>query len=451
VYQVSISGPFSTADDRGPDYTPSRRRIFVCRPSGPDEDEECATRILSTLLRRAYRRPVDAEDLHAPMEFFQRGLTKGGFDLGIERAVSAILVSPHFLFRIERDSAALPPGTAYRISDVELASRLSFFLWSSIPDDELLDLAIRGELSRPEVLQEQVRRMLADERSASLATNFADQWLYLRNVESLTPNARLYPDFGENLRQAMRRETEMLFESILREDRSVLDLIDPGYTYLSERLAKHYEVPHVYGSRFRKVVLDEQSQRGGILRHASVLSVTSYATRTSPVLRGKWILENLLGTPPAPPPPDVPTLEDNTVSAALPVRERLALHRANAACARCHDLIDPIGFALEHFDAVGRWRELEEGQPVDASGGMPDGSTFTGVVGLEAALLERPELFVRTLCEKLLTFALGRGVEHYDAPAIRRIVRDAMGENYRFSSFILGIVQSVPFQMRAAE
>ena len=448
VYQVSITGPFEA---QGVGDTPSRQRIFICRPTGPDDAEDAARRILSHLLRRAYRRPVDDEDLKTPLEFFRQGLAEGGFDVGIERALAAVLVSPHFLFRIERDPHGLSPDTAYRVSDVELASRLSFFLWSSIPDDELLDLAVRGELSRPEVLDRQVRRMLADERSESLVTNFAGQWLYLRNVESLMPNARLYLDFGHNLRQALRRETEMLFESILREDRSVLDLIDPGYTYLNERLAKHYEIPHVYGSRFRRVPTGEESRRGGILRHGSILAVTSYATRTSPVIRGTWILENILGTPPPPPPPDVPALEDNTVSASLPVRERLAAHRANAVCARCHDLIDPPGFALEHFDAVGRWRELEQGQPVDASGGLPDGSEFTGVDGLEQALLQRPELFVRTLTEKLLTFALGRGVEHYDAPAVRKIVRDARDEDYRLSALIVGIVNSVPFQMRSTE
>jgi hypothetical protein len=445
VYQVSINGPF---DATGPGNTPSRRRIFICRPTGPEDEDACAQRILPTLLRRAYRRPASELDLKSPMEFFHRGRQEGGFEAGIQEALSAMLVNPQFLFHIEMDPPGVLPNQAYRISDLELASRLSFFLWSSIPDDELLDTAVRGELSRPKVLQQQVRRMLADERSKSLVTNFADQWLYLRNLESVTPNARLFPDFGDNLRQAFRRETELLFENILREDRSVLELLNPGRTYVNERLAKHYEIPHVYGSRFRPVSLAEGSHRGGILRHGSILSVTSYATRTSPVIRGKWILESILGTPPPPPPPNVPALEDSKVSATLPVRERLAAHRAQAACARCHDLIDPVGFALEHFDAVGRWRELEGEQPVDANGSLPDGSEFTGVNGLEQALLERPEWFVRTLTEKLLTFALGRGVEYYDAPAVRRIVRDARDEDYRFSSLILGIVTSTPFQMR---
>jgi hypothetical protein len=293
--------------------------------------------------------------------------------------------------------------------------------------------------------------MLADERSRSLVTNFADQWLYLRNLDAVIPDGRLFPDFDDNLRVAFRRETELLFEEIQREDRSVLALLDSPHTYLNERLAKHYGIPHVYGSHFRKVLLDDGSQRGGILRHGSILSVTSYATRTSPVIRGKWILENILGMPPPPPPPNVPALQDNTVAGNLPVRVRLAAHRANAACAACHDFIDPVGFGLENFDAVGRWRELEHEHPVDASGSLPGGTAFQGVSGLERAVLQRPELFVRTLTEKLLTYALGRGVEHYDAPAVRKIVREAKDENYRFSSLILGVVKSVPFQMRAAE
>ncbi|MBW3543918.1 MAG: DUF1592 domain-containing protein, partial [Planctomycetes bacterium] len=316
VYQVSMTGPFNST---GPGDTASRRRIFVCRPNGAADEDDCSRRILSAIVRRAYRRPVTEEDLKTPLAFFREGRAEGGFDAGIERALSAVLVNPQFLFRIERDperngaadSVASP--RAYRISDVELASRLSFFLWSSIPDDDLLDVAARGELRRPELLEQQVRRMLADERSRSLVSNFADQWLYLRNLESVTPDARLYPDFGDNLRQAFRKETELLFESVLREDRSVLDLLDPQYTHLNERLAKHYGIPHVYGSWFRRVPLETGSQRGGILRHGSILSVTSYATRTSPVIRGKWVLENILGTPPPPPPPDVPALEDNTV------------------------------------------------------------------------------------------------------------------------------------------
>ncbi|HEX5102216.1 MAG TPA: DUF1592 domain-containing protein, partial [Pirellulaceae bacterium] len=365
-------------------------------------------------------------------------------------ALSSILVNPQFLFRIERDPAGVEPGAVYPIDDFALASRLSFFLWSSLPDDELLDLAADGKLREAEIFDAQVRRMLADPRAASLVSNFAAQWLYLRNLEAAQPDMRLFPDFDDNLRQAMRRETELCFERIVREDRSVLDLVRADATYLNERLARHYGIPHVYGSRFRRVALDDDRHRGGLLRQGSILTVTSYATRTSPVIRGKWVLENLLGSPPPPPPANVPDLKDNTVSSRLSVRERLAEHRANATCANCHNLIDPAGLSLENFDAVGRWRTLEEGRPINASGGLPDGSSFAGVAGLERALLDRPELFVQTLTEKLLTFALGRGIEHYDAPAVREIVRDAKDNEYRFSQIILGIAHSTPFQMRKA-
>jgi hypothetical protein len=383
------------------------------------------------------------------MEFFQAARIDGGFDGGIEAAVSAILVNPNFLFRIERDPPDAQPQTAYQISDVELASRLSFFLWSSIPDDELLDVAERGELRNPDVLEQQVRRMLADPRAESLATNFAGQWLYLRNLDSTTPNLRLFPDFDDNLRQSFRRETELFVDSILREDRSVLDLLDADYTFLNERLARHYGIPHIYGSRFRRVELPADSVRGGLLRHGSILTVTSYATRTSPVLRGNWVLENLVGLAPPPPPPDIPALDDNTVAAHLPIRQRMAQHRADPSCAVCHDLIDPVGFALENFDAVGRWRDQINGHPVDAAGGLPDGSQFTGVAGLEQGLRARPDVFVGTLVERLLTFALGRGVETFDAPAARQIVRQAADDDYRFSAVVLGIAESTPFQMRA--
>jgi mono/diheme cytochrome c family protein len=445
VYQVSVTGPFGA---KGPGDTPSRRRIFVAQPKSPDDEEACAKQILSTLLRRAYRRPVGDADLKRVLPLYHDARRDGDFDAGIEAALSAVLVSREFLFRIERDPPGIAAKTAYRVNDIELASRLSFFLWSSIPDDELLDLAERDELHKPDVLVKQARRMLADPRSQSLVTNFASQWLHLRNLDSITPDGRLFPDFDDNLRQAMRRETELLFEEVMRENRSVLDLLKADHTHLNERLAKHYGIPHVYGPRFRKVALERDGERGGLLRHASVLTVTSYATRTSPVIRGKWILENLLGTPPPPAPPNVPALDDNTVSATLPVRERLAKHRANAACASCHNVMDPVGFALENFDAVGRWRTTEEGQPVDASGGLPDGSKFTGVAGLEAALLKRPEIFVGTLTEKLLTFALGRGVESYDGPAVREVVRKGKAADYRFSALIEAIVTSTPFQMR---
>jgi hypothetical protein len=331
-----------------------------------------------------------------------------------------------------------------------LASRLSFFLWSSIPDDTLLGLARRGELHKPKVLEQQARRMLADPRSRNLVDNFAAQWLYLRNLDSFTPDLRLFPDFDENLRQAFRRETEMLVECVLREDRSVLELLKTDQTFLNERLARHYGIPYVYGSRFRRVALGPERERGGLLRQGSILTVTSYATRTSPVLRGHWVLANLLGTPPPPPPATVPALKENTVSSFLPVRERLAEHRANAACAGCHNLMDPVGFSLENFDAIGRWRALEEGHVVDAAGALPDGRKFTGVTGLEESLLRRPELFVGTLSEKLLTFALGRGVEPSDAPAIRQIVREAQAKDFRLSAVVVALVQSTPFTMRSS-
>jgi hypothetical protein len=448
VYQVSILGPF---DDRGPGDTPSRRRIFVERPKTRDEEEACAKRTLATVMRRAYRRPVGDADLERVLPFYSGARADGGdFDAGIEAALSAVLVSREFLFRVEPDPAGVPPQTAYRISDLELASRLSFFLWSSIPDDELLAAAERGELHQPDVLEKQTRRMLADPRSQSLVSNFAGQWLHLRNLESVTPDGRLFPDFDDNLRQAFRQETELLFGEIVREDRSVFDLLKSDHAWMNERLAKHYGIPYVYGTRFRPVALEPDGERGGLLRQGSILTVTSYATRTSPVLRGKWVLENLLGMTPPPPPPNVPALEESTVSASLPVRERLLLHRANAACANCHKLIDPPGFALENFDAVGRWRTAEEGQPVDATGGLPDGSQFTGVGGLEDALIKRPEIFAGTMTEKMLTFALGRGVEYYDGPAVRQVVRSARAADWRFSAFVVGIVKSTPFQMRTS-
>jgi hypothetical protein len=394
---------------------------------------------------------VNDADLAHVLPFYHDARQDGGdYDAGIESALSAILVSREFLFRVEQEPAGIAPHTPYRVSDLELASRLSFFLWSSIPDDELLTAAERGELHEPEMLAKQTRRMLADSRSRSLITSFADQWLHLRNLDAFSPDGRLFPDFDDNLRQALRRETEMLFADVMREDRSVLDLLKCDYTWLNERLAKHYVIPHVYGTRFRRVALAPDSQRGGLLRQGSILTVTSYATRTSPVIRGKWILENLLGVPPPPPPPNVPALEE-TISESLPIRARLMEHRANPACAGCHNLMDPVGFSLENFDALGRWRTTEEGRPVDAAGGLPDGSKFTGVSGLEAALLKHPNDFVGTLTEKLLTFALGRGMEYYDAPAVRKVVRSAATADYRFSAVIDAIVNSAPFQMRTSQ
>jgi hypothetical protein len=445
IYQVSINGPYGA---KHPGDTSSRRKIFIACPQNDSEQDGCAEKILSNLIRRAFRRPVTKEDLDQPMAFYREGRAEDGFEAGIESALSSILVSAEFLFRIEEDPSGTSPNSVYRIPDVQLASRLSFLLWSSIPDEELLETAVRGELSKPEILAKQTRRMLADPRAGSLASNFADQWLYLRNVDSLTPDVRLFPDFDDNLRQALRRETELFFESILHEDRSILELLKADYTFLNERLAKHYGIPGIYGSHFRKVSLKPETHRGGLLRQGSILSVTSYATRTSPVIRGNWILGNLLGTPPPPPPGNVPALKEKTISSTLSVRERLAEHRANAACASCHDLMDPVGFALENFDAVGRWRTYEDGVPVDVSGGLPDGSKFEGVDALEQGLLKRPELFVATVAEKLLTFALGRGIETYDGPAIRKIVKEAGADDFRFSSVILGVVNSTPFQMR---
>jgi hypothetical protein len=455
ILQVSITGPFDaqgSSEEQPNSGTPSRRRIFIALPDSTKSDsvESAARKILSNLTRLAYRRPVTDADLERPMDFFRDGNDEGGFEAGIENALSAILVSPQFLFRKEMTPADVDPGKAYALSDIELASRLSFFLWSSIPDDELLRVAQRGELHDPAVLEQQTRRMLADPRSRSLIDNFANQWLYLRNLGAITPNHRLFPDFDDNLRQAFRLETELFFESILREDRSVIDLLSAEYTFLNERLAKHYQIPNVYGSRFRKVLLTPDDHRGGLLRHGSILTVTSYATRTSPVIRGNWILENIVGTPAPPPPNDVPPLEDNSVDQTLPMRERLSEHRANPACASCHNLMDPVGFALENYDAIGRWRTHVDGRELDVSGGLPDGQNFVGIDGLERGLLQRPELFVSTFTEKLMTFALGRGVEPYDGAAVRKIVSDSEAGDYRMSSIIVAIVSSVPFRMRAA-
>lgn len=448
VYQVSIAGPFQNA---GISETPSRAKIFICRPGSEREEDGCAKAIFANLMRRACRGPVDDADLEKPMAMYRRGRERGDFEEGIEWGLSAILVHPRFLFRMERAPEGLQPGEVYAISDLELASRLSFFLWSRLPDEPLLTLAEQNRLRDPEVLRTQVMRMLRDQRSQSLVESFAGQWLYLRNLDSVTPDARRFPDFDDNLRQAFRKETELFFESVIREDRNVLDLLNADYTYLNERLAKHYGISQVHGTRFRRVALLPQSHRGGLLRQGSILTVTSYATRTSPVIRGKWILENILGTPPPPPPPNVPALEDNTVSANLSVRERLAQHRSNPACASCHNLIDPVGFCLENYDAVGRLRYFDEGGPIDATGGLPDGQELAGVEGLLAGLNRRPELFVETLTEKLFTYAIGRGYVPTDAPAVRRIVRDAAEQDYRFSELVLGIVNSTPFQMRTAQ
>ena len=450
VHSISISGPFNPS---GAGDTPSRDRIFTCRPSAAADEADCAARILSTLARRAYRRPVSYGDIEMPLWFFERGRADGGFEAGIELALRALLTSPEFLFRIEEDPEDAAPGTPYRLGDLALASRLSFFLWSSIPDDELLDLAEAGKLGDPAVREAQVRRMLADPRAETLTTNFAGQWLHLRNLETAAPNLRRFPDFDDNLRQAFRRETELLFGSVVGEDRSVLDLLQADYTFLNERLARHYGIPGVYGSGFRRVELPAGSPRGGLLGHGSILTVTSYATRTSPVLRGKWILDNLIGMPPPPPPASVPPLDEPEPGvAARSMRERMEAHRVNPACAACHRLMDPAGLSMENFDAIGRWRDRgEDWSPIDARGSIPGGGDFDGMAGLRDAVLARPHVFAGTVAEKLLTYALGRGLDHNDGPAVRRIVRGAAGDDYRFSSLVLGIVESTPFQMRRSQ
>lgn len=452
LYEVSIAGPFHPT---GPGDTESRQRSLGEPPHDPSETEQAAERALRRLLRLAYRRATSADDLAAPMEFFRRGLQAGGlgqsgYEAGMQLALTSILVNPHFLLRVESDPPGVEPGEVYPVSDSEIASRLSFFLWSSLPDEELLALAERGTLHEPQQLRRQVRRMLADERSQSLVTNFAAQWLHLRNLDSLRPDMRSFPDFDDNLRTAMRQETELLFSSVVGDDRSVVDLISTDTTFLNERLAVHYGIPGVLGSHFRAVRAPSDSHRGGLLRQASILAVTSYTTRTSPTIRGSWVLENLIGTPPPPPPPNVESLKERPASVTLTMRERLAHHRANPSCAVCHDVIDPIGFALENFDAVGRWRQLEGEQPVDSTGRLPDGREVDGVEELEQGLVARPKVFVRALTEKLLTFALGRGVEPSDGPAVRQIVHQAAEKDYCFSSLIEGIVLSDPFLLREA-
>jgi hypothetical protein len=447
VQTVNILGPY---DITGPGDTPSRRRIFICRPSSAREELPCARTILSTIARRAYRRPLAKGEIEPLMAFFVAGRREGSFDTGIQLALQRILATPKFVFRIEQDRADAAPGEAYRIADLELASRLSFFLWSSIPDDELLTLASRGRLKNPQVLEQQVRRMLADPRSRALVANFAGQWLQVRNLRGMAPNSNEFPDFDDNLRQAFQRETEMFFESIMREDRNVVDLLTADYTFLNERLAIHYGIPGVRGDQFRRVTLTDDVRKG-LLGKGSILLVTSHADRTSPVVRGKWILENLLGTPPPPPPQVVPPLKENEEGVKpLTTRAKMEEHRANPVCASCHKVMDPVGFTLENFDAVGAWRARDAGEPIDASGQFVDGTTVDGVVTLRHVLLKRPDVFVRTMTQKMLTYALGRGVEDYDMPAVRAIVRDSAKQDYRFSSLVLGIVNSAPFQMRVS-
>ena len=455
---VGIEGPYrpEPADragsaGRGAGETASRERIFTCRPDGPRDEAACADEILAVLARRAFRRPATGDDLDVLRYFYGEGRRAGGFEGGIQRAIESLLVDPEFLFRIERDPEDAAPGSPYRLSDVELASRLSFFLWSSIPDDELLAVAEAGRLRDPAVLERQVQRMLADERSRVLVDSFTAQWLHLRRMRTVTPDVQAFPAFDDNLREALVRETELFVESQMREDRSVVELLTADYTFVNERLARHYGMPGVYGSRFRRVPLGDGARRG-LLGHGSILTVTSLATRTSPVVRGKWVLENILGTPPPPPPPDVPDLPEREAGEAQrSLRARLEAHRANPVCSACHARMDPLGFALEHFDAVGKWRTAEGGVPIDASGALPDGTTFDGLPGLRDVLLARQDEFVTTVAEKLLTYALGRGIEHYDRPALRAIVRDAAADGYRWSSLVLGVARSLPFQMRRAE
>ena len=443
IETLTIAGPFNAT---GPGVTASRERIFSCRPSSASQEEACATKILSTLARRAYRRPVTNADTTRLMTFYRAGREKGNFDAGIQMALRRLLASPNFVFRVEEDHGG-KPGTIQRVSDIELASRLSFFLWSSIPDDTLLDVAARGQLRNANVLEREVRRMLADPKAASFVRNFSGQWLHTRNLRTVAPNHDEFPDFDDTLRDAFQTEAELFFESVMREDRSVLDFLKADYTFVNERLAKHYNIPYVYGSHFRRVTLENDARRG-LLGKGGLLMVTSRADRTAPVLRGKWILENLLGTPPPPPPP-VPPLAENSTEAPKTLRQRLEMHRASPACASCHRVMDPLGFALENFDATGAWRTRDAGLPLDASGQLADGTQVDGVVALRNALLARPEVFVHTLTEKLMTYGLGRGLQYYDMPVVREIGRKAEQQNYRFSGIIMGIVNSAPFQMRA--
>jgi Protein of unknown function (DUF1592)/Protein of unknown function (DUF1588)/Protein of unknown function (DUF1587)/Protein of unknown function (DUF1585)/Protein of unknown function (DUF1595)/Planctomycete cytochrome C len=484
VDRFTIEGPYAPT---GSGDTASRRKIFICNPSTslgvalssskgrpstrsagsgstvsgvePSKslasEDGCARRILSSLARVAYRRPADKMTVDTLMDFYRQGSAgttgSGAFDRGIESALQFILASPEFLVRFETDPPNLAPNTAYRLDDLALASRLSFFLWSSLPDDQLLTLASQGKLKEPAVLEQQVKRMLGDARSKALVTNFAEQWLHLRNLKNSVPDLEAFPDFDDNLRQSMKDETSLFFDSIVREDRSVVDLLNADYTFVNERLARHYGIPNVYGSQFRRVTLGNEARRG-LLGHASVLTVTSYPNRTSPVERGKWVLTNLLGVPPQPPPPNIPPLQDtSTDGRVLSLRERMEQHRANPVCAGCHKVMDPIGFALENFDGIGRWRNTEDGARIDTSGTLFNGGNVDGVVGLRQNLVAQPEIFVSVITEKMLTYALGRGLEYYDMPAVRNIVRDGRSRDFRFSSIVLGIVRSTPFQMKEAK
>ncbi|HEX3745918.1 MAG TPA: DUF1592 domain-containing protein [Bryobacteraceae bacterium] len=446
VDRIVIQGPYNIT---GRGDTPSRERIFVCRPTSAAGENTCAHTILSKLAVRAFRRPVSEADIAPLLAFYHRGRAEGDFDNGIERALTAMLVSPDFLFRVEHDPKGAAPGTVYRISDLELASRLSFFLWSSIPDRQLMQVAQEGKLKDPVVLRQQVQRMLDDPKSQALVDNFAGQWLYLRKLQLSRPDPDAFPEFDDSLRQAFRTETSLFFQDVLRQDRSVMDLIDANYTFLNQRLAQHYGIPNVYGPQFRKVVLTDPN-RGGLLGQGSILTVTSYPNRTSVVQRGKWILETLLGTPPPPPPAVVPELVPHGKDGRqLTMREQMVQHRADPVCASCHSRMDPLGFALENYDGVGRWRNKDAGNVIDASGQLPDGTTFVGPAGLKKLLVTKDrDEFINTATEKLLLYALGRGLEYYDQPAVRAISREAAKDDYRMSAIITAIVQSTPFQMR---
>jgi len=460
IAAVTIRGPYN---GKGPGDTPSRERIFTCRPQNSPQKEDaetpCAKQILSTLMRRAYRRPVTDQDVAALLPFYEKGRKERDFDLGIQTAIERLLVSPQFLYRIERDPAPATgtspaPGAAHPVSDIELASRISFFIWSSIPDDELLNAAASGKLRQPEVLAQQVRRMLEDSRSESLVTNFAAQWLYLRDVEVKKPDLFLFWGFDEGLRESFERETELFLNSILLDQhKSVLDLLTANYTFVNERLAKHYGIPNVTGSEFRRVDLPKDSPRAGLLGQGSILTLTSYSTRTSPVLRGKYVLENLLASPPPPPPPNVPSLNTEGEKGGEPpsLRDAMVQHRANPACANCHARMDPIGFAMENFDAIGQWRDTDLGKPIDVSSTLADGAVVNGIAGVKQLILRDPDRFVGAVAEKLLMYGIGRNVQYYDQPAVRKIVHEAAANNDTFASLVLGVVQSAPFQMRAAK
>jgi cytochrome c553 len=447
VGTVTIRGPYNQT---GSGDTPSRAKIFACHPAAAAEEEPCAKQVLTTLARHAYRRPVTDADVAKLMPFYANGRKDSTFEHGVQNAVERLLVSPQFLYRIERDPAGAAPGSTYRISDLELASRLSFFLWASGPDDELMNAAVAGKLKQPEVLAKQVKRMLADSRSAALVNNFASQWLYLHDVEVKEPDLFLFRDFDEGLRKSMERETELFLDSILRENRSVKELLTANYTFLNERLAEHYGVPNVTGSEFRRVTFPTGSERGGLLGQASILTLTSYSTRTSPVLRGKYILENLLNAAPPPPPPNVPSLvtEGKKPGEQLSLREAMVQHRAQPACANCHARMDPIGFAMENFDAVGRWRDQDAGKPIDVSSKLSDGTMVDGIPGVKNLVLHDPARFAGAITDKLLMYAIGRNVQYFDDPAIREIVRKAAPGDYKFADLVSGVAESMPFQTR---